>query len=596
MLATVRVMQALPVIIALLLGRCAHGQRYHLETQTPGGFLLLEGLGIINGTDVIACGHVEQGFRYGAICRMNNGVIQWSRKLRNSTPYYANVFHTGLAITGNSDIVVAGQEVLYSPSCHVARLDQNGAILWSTTVNAGVGQQSFNEVMEAPDGSIYAVGDLGDYEDADVVVAKFDAAGAPIWVRVLDEPDEQYSRDLLFVNDTLHILATTATNGGDLALLAFTPDGTLVRSLSIGTAAEERPLAMTADGSGGLLISFSRDYYDMHIARVPPVPGGALPTWSIDTPMQLDLIGGLYFDPTTQECILLGNRVWMAYALRVSLSSSTVVWERSFPDFYTFFSMALTGDGSTMIASGGPSGFLPNGSYPAEFAQFDPLTGIDVTGIPCAPSTPSAVGISATVVPCVHVGRSLRTTPLEVYTGMEIQDLLLTTIYCGPGILPVELLSWTADQLDHAVRLSWSTGAERNNDSFIIERSADGSLWSAIGEVAGSGNNTALIHYDWDDLAPLAGLNYYRLRQVDTDGSVTLSHVIAVDRSTLADRPLIHPNPAAPGELVTASEPAVLMDLCSRVMAGASEQFMAPQLPGVYVVRGQERTERLVVR
>ncbi|HNR54913.1 MAG TPA: hypothetical protein PKJ19_07105 [Flavobacteriales bacterium] len=579
----------------LLAAPCAFAQRYSMETQLPGGFLLLDGLGII-GTDVIACGHVEQGFRFGAVCRMSNGVIEWSRKLRNSTPYYANAFYQGLAITSNSDILVVGQEVLNSPNCHIARLDQTGALLWSTSLNVGPGQQYFSDVVEAPDGSIYAVGGVESSAEGDVVVARFDPGGAPTWVRVLNEPDLQYSRGLLFQNDTLHVLAATATNGGDLALLAFATDGTLVRSHLVGTSADERPLAMTSDGSGGLVISFSRDYYNMFVVRVPPVPGTSLPTWSIDTPMQLDMVGGLYFDPATQECMLLGNRAWMAYALRIALPTNTVVWERSFPDLYSFFSMALSNDGTTVVASGGPFGFLPNGSYPVEFAQFDPLTGNDVFGGPCAPWSASPISISDTSVPCTMVPMSTRIPSLQAYSGIEVQDLFLTTNYCGPIVLPVELISWTAQSLDQSVRLSWSTGSEHNSDRFIIERSAEGSDWSPIGQVAAAGHSTVLREYAWDDLEPLSGVGYYRLRQVDADGSGTLSDVLVVDRSTLPDRPLVHPNPVAPGQPVTASERVILRDLSGRLIAGPTEHFTAPQLPGVYVVHGAMRIDRLVVR
>src|SRR5690606_33984511 len=79
--------------------------------------------------------------------------------------------------------------------------------------------------------------------------------------------------------------------------------------------------------------------------------------------------------------------------------------------------------------------------------------------------------------------------------------------------LPVELLLFTATPGAGQVDLAWSTASERNNAYFTVERSTDALHFSPLLQVAGAGNSQGLLHYTAADLAPLAGMSYYRLRQ-----------------------------------------------------------------------------------
>lgn len=593
----------LHVVLGLLLlapgvlwGPTLYGQRSDLVTQVPGGFLLLEDLCAIGSSDVIAVGHTEQGFRFGAVSRINNGTTVWSKKLRNSEPYYANTFHAAVSIASNTDILVAGQEVRHASGCHLARLDQAGNLVWSTTMIVGPGAQNFATVQEALDGNIYTTGTIGDLDDADLVIAKFDPNGTPLWTRIVDEIGEQYARSAVLVNDTLHLLGSTASNNGDVALLSFSPEGDLVRSLTLGTPLSERPLSMTHDGAGSLLICYGRSYYDMAIAHVGPNPDPTVPTWSIDTPLQLDLQGGIHFDPVSGECLLLGNRTSMALAMKISLANSTVVWDRSFPDFYTFFGMTLTGDGATLIASGGPFGYLPNGSYPVELAQLDPTTGNDRSGIACVPSSPNYLSISPSETPCQVISLATRIPVVEVSFGIEVSDMPLISNFCMPTTLPVELYAWSAEQMGHMNLLTWSTASEQNSARFIIERSLDAHLWEPLGEMQAAGNSSIPLHYTWNDAAPLVGTSYYRLQQEDLDGSKTTSDIRAVEWTGSEPTPLFYPNPATSGQWVKATEPVHVVDPLGRTILGPVLEFAAPERAGLYLVQALDRCERLLVQ
>lgn len=96
-------------------------------------------------------------------------------------------------------------------------------------------------------------------------------------------------------------------------------------------------------------------------------------------------------------------------------------------------------------------------------------------------------------------------------------------------ILPVNWLSFTGTPQGKAVLLNWATASENNNDHYEIERSANGGQYTTIGDVAAAANPSIRNDYQFTDLNPLSGLAYYRLKQVDKDGRIRYSTVIAVN-------------------------------------------------------------------
>jgi hypothetical protein len=85
--------------------------------------------------------------------------------------------------------------------------------------------------------------------------------------------------------------------------------------------------------------------------------------------------------------------------------------------------------------------------------------------------------------------------------------------------LPVEIASFTGRQNGNSVVLEWTTMSEKENDYFEIERSIDGINFVTIGFVQGAGNSTDKLVYSFADNAPEQGIAYYRLSQVDYDGT-----------------------------------------------------------------------------
>ncbi len=109
------------------------------------------------------------------------------------------------------------------------------------------------------------------------------------------------------------------------------------------------------------------------------------------------------------------------------------------------------------------------------------------------------------------------------------------------SVLPVELATFNADRENNCIKLNWSTYTEINNDYFFIEKSPNGIGFEKIGQVSGTGTSFQSQHYSFIDTSPLAGNNYYRLKQVDFDGKKAISKVITVKYLQDSNEPLIYP-------------------------------------------------------
>ncbi len=111
-------------------------------------------------------------------------------------------------------------------------------------------------------------------------------------------------------------------------------------------------------------------------------------------------------------------------------------------------------------------------------------------------------------------------------------------------VLPVEFLGFDAFAQKRHVDLEWSTASEHNSSHFLVERSPDGRNFELIGSVEAQGFSQSLSRYAMQDLEPIKGVNYYRLRQVDLDGQFIFSEIATVVYSGDPGSILVYPNPA----------------------------------------------------
>ncbi|MCP3931085.1 MAG: T9SS type A sorting domain-containing protein [Bacteroidetes bacterium] len=101
------------------------------------------------------------------------------------------------------------------------------------------------------------------------------------------------------------------------------------------------------------------------------------------------------------------------------------------------------------------------------------------------------------------------------------------------NVLPISLTTFTGHTHESTILLDWRTETEQNNDYIAIERSTDnGRTFEKLGTVEGAGTTIIPQNYTFVDERPAIGVNYYRLRQVDLDGSEHLHRTIAITYKT----------------------------------------------------------------
>ncbi|MBC7867660.1 MAG: T9SS type A sorting domain-containing protein, partial [Gloeobacteraceae cyanobacterium ES-bin-316] len=162
--------------------------------------------------------------------------------------------------------------------------------------------------------------------------------------------------------------------------------------------------------------------------------------------------------------------------------------------------------------------------------------------------------------------------------------------------LPVSLLSFDARKTTDGKQseLLWVTTFEQQVSRFEIERSADGINYGKIGVVSPLNIATG-SNYKWQDLAPLNGLNYYRLRMIDVDGTFKLSPVKTVQFGTRQDLLVF---PTLTSSLIFVQSPtkvtAQLVNLLGEVLqqqvVNGTSSFNLSSLPsGMYFIRIKEQ-------
>lgn len=111
-------------------------------------------------------------------------------------------------------------------------------------------------------------------------------------------------------------------------------------------------------------------------------------------------------------------------------------------------------------------------------------------------------------------------------------------------MLPVELVSLDGTSEPNGIRLDWVTVSESNSERFVVERFEDDGSFRDIGELPAAGWSQTSLAYSFFDAAPLAGLNHYRVRMIDADGSERTSDVVRVMHA-LNGSSAPYPNPAS---------------------------------------------------
>ncbi|NJL75014.1 MAG: T9SS type A sorting domain-containing protein [Saprospiraceae bacterium] len=125
---------------------------------------------------------------------------------------------------------------------------------------------------------------------------------------------------------------------------------------------------------------------------------------------------------------------------------------------------------------------------------------------------------------------------------MDEMDHLLVKFINNP-LVPVELLFFKGSAQTQGIELEWSTASESVNSGFEIQRSQDAKTWKNIGFVQGNGTSVNRHDYSFLDELPLSGDNYYRLKQIDFDGTFEYSLIVYIEWEEAQKSVQVYPNP-----------------------------------------------------
>lgn len=126
------------------------------------------------------------------------------------------------------------------------------------------------------------------------------------------------------------------------------------------------------------------------------------------------------------------------------------------------------------------------------------------------------------------------TFPVSGFSGFFVSTANFT--------LPLTLLDFKGNLKNNAVELQWSTTNEVLTKDFTIERSADGNRFDVLGKV-NAASLAGVKNYNFVDVSPLNGSNFYRLVMTDVDGKFALSNTILVHANESPIQFSVYPNP-----------------------------------------------------
>jgi len=165
----------------------------------------------------------------------------------------------------------------------------------------------------------------------------------------------------------------------------------------------------------------------------------------------------------------------------------------------------------------------------------------------------SVGGLSGNTIEILLEARNSAGTEYIQFDNIQVQGFML---------LPVKLTDFNAVVKGENVELTWQTHSEINNDYFEIQRSSDLQSWTSLGQIRGAGTSNEKLEYQFIDQVgngiERKTLLYYRLLQVDFNGSSEYSEIITAEFSAPSSVSIsVSPNPVGQSTRVSISSPSI---------------------------------------
>ena len=172
-------------------------------------------------------------------------------------------------------------------------------------------------------------------------------------------------------------------------------------------------------------------------------------------------------------------------------------------------------------------------------------------------------------------------------------------------LLPVRFLYFTGYASENENYLQWITAGEMNNNLFELQISATGTNFSTIASINSKGNSLTDQYYNFRDLHPFSGPNFYRLKLVDKDGRFDYSSTISISKYKSIKQLAVYPNPVTNGGLnlqlpfaaVLSIYNSMGVQVLSRSLEAGRQQLDVSYLArGIYFISANNEKLKIIIR
>ncbi len=517
-------------------GRTSADNTYCVDQTTDGGYVLTG----YTGSDVCL------------IKTSSDGTMEWSKALGGTaTDYGYSVQQTsdgGFIITGYTQSFGAGGWDVY-----LIKTLSDGTIAWTKTYG-GTGADYAQSVQQTTDGGYIIAGYTPSFGAAgdNVYLIKTNASGniggGQGWAKTYGGTGLDYGYFVRQTSDGGYIISGGTTSYGaggmDVYLLKTSPDGTLQWTKTFGGTKPDygESVQQTADGGfiiGGYTSSFGAGNSDMYLLKTSSdgtlqwtkTYGGT--GWDYGYSVQQTTDGGFVIAGESN----LGTGSYDFFLVKTT-SDGSVQWTQTFGGTSATEianSVQQTADGGYIIAG-------ETNTFGAGSADFF-LVKTDANGdVGCNQATPlnpvpGSGGASGT-------GGTASSGGAANSGGTASSPAIIANTLCAT--LGLKLLNFTASPGKNGVDLQWSSVTGPANDFFAAERSYDGTTFETIAKIKITSTSGIAENYSLIDEHPPAGIIYYRLKQIDYDGTLSISKIIMVNTEQHNNTEIYpYPNPAS---------------------------------------------------
>lgn len=482
---------------------------HYIVSDNAGGAIIFFEITVNGGADHIYAQHIDAT---GKELWQKGGVpvsITNDSRLRDAEDPGSNQ----AASDGEGGAFVTWQE--YGPFAnYIQHIDKNGNALWGTngesvTSTDSAGGRYKSAIINAGGGT--AVLAFSYYPR--LYLQRVNANGSYMWgngVRVADSAynnnsyqDEYLVFDSLSPVKNIMVSWEDVRNGNDIYAQKVDINGNIIwqkNGIAIAaTVTDEYAPDMVADKSGGFFIIYDSS-----------------------------------FTGKVQHVNSSGQLLWGTGKDVSSISTAS--------------NLVICDDGSTGIIAAWHDGSGRNGTGnygEAVFAQHFDGSGTALWRINGIPVINDLEDINHTSNPILSTGSggAIVSWSDERKQTPGDDDIYAAKVGGTDGVLPLTLLSFTGAALQNKVLLNWASTQEVNTNYFVVEKSADGVHFSTFMQVRSNNKNNITNYYSATDNSPINGINYYRLREVNKDGTFVNSKIVSVNLALQAVTSL-YPNPA----------------------------------------------------